>query len=266
MIDTTYQAGDVVATLLRLRAKEDARTIGEMIADDNYEVVVVTEVEAGDDGWFFITTGAGFSTGVKGAEPKVGDTVRLYSSSFDRHGWALNGTLIEWLTPWERCAKRIQWLACHDRRQRANFAEQRATLDATYDALPAPLKLRIDRLRHASPAFRITSEAYELAAVGDAPKIARAIAAQRGWPLSDDLLVTDAGVSTDQIAEAVKSFHDLGFGQQQAMVPGLNEGHSGNTFGATVSLALRLLTGEVATYEAERAAERTGSAASRGGS
>lgn len=257
MTDPTDQAGDL-DTLRRLKADEDPRTIEEMIAADEYEIVDVTKVEPGSDGWFFITTDAGFSTGVKGAEPKVGDTVWLYNGGFSfggRHGWALNGNVIEWQTPWERFAERVKWLAAYDRRQREEFAQQKAALDTKYDALPTPLKLRIDRFRHESRTFRVDSEAYEMAAVGDAPKIARALAAQHGWTLDDELSVTDADVSTGRIGAAVKAFYDLAYAEQKAMVPDLDDGHSGNTFGAAVQLASGLLTGRVAAYEAERAAE-----------
>lgn len=261
------QAGDVQA-LRRLKADPDPRTIAEMIATDEFEIVEVTKVEPGQDGWFYITTDAGFGTGVRGAEPKVGDTVWLYNGGVSfgsRHGWALNGTIIEWQTPWERFAERVKWLADYDRRQREDFAQQKEALDAKYEELPVPLKLRIDRFRHESPTFRVQSEGYEMAAVGDAPKIARALADHHGWTLDDDLLlVTDADVSTEQIDQAVKAFYDLGYDEQKAMVPGLDQGHSGNTFGGAVSLARGLLSGAVASFEAERAAERNGTPASGG--
>jgi hypothetical protein len=251
-IDPQDQAGDI-DRLRALKMDADPRTIGEMIADDSYEIVTVTAVEHGKDGWHYITTDAGYTTGVQGAEPKAGDTVWIYDDGWggNRHGWALNGKVIEWHTPWERFAERVRWLADHDRRQREDFARDRGKLDAKYEALPVPLKLRIDRFRRESPSFRVESEAYEMAAVGDAPKIARALATARGWALDDELAVADVGVSTEDITTAVKAFYDLDYEAQKAMVPDLDEGHSGNTFGGAVSLASGLLTGQIAAYEAE---------------
>jgi hypothetical protein len=187
---------------------------------------------------------------VQGAEPKVGDTVRFYGSAQlggSHHGWALNGEVVEWKTPWERFAERIRWLADYDRRKRENFARSRADLDAKYEALPAPLKARIDRFRRESPTFRVESEAYEMAAVGDAPKIAKALAAKYGWPTNDDLRVS--GGNSEEIKRAVSEFYELGYEKQKAIVPDLDPGHSGNTFAGAVHLAAGLLTGEVAEFE-----------------
>jgi hypothetical protein len=83
-----------------------------------------------------------------------------------------------------------------------------------------------------------------MAAVGDAPKIAKALAEQHRWALDDDLAVTDPDVDADAIGSAVKEFYDKPWDEQAVLVPELDKGHSGNTFGGAVALARALLSGE----------------------
>jgi len=120
-----------------------------------------------------------------------------------------------------------------------------------YALLPPALKVRIDRFRE-DPAWRAEGEAYEMAAVYDAPKIARAIAVRGGWPLDEwTLAVKPLDDESDEAreareqetSEAVEWFRDLSHGEQTAMVPDLEPGHSGNTFGGAVMLSYRLLAG-----------------------
>lgn len=246
MIDTRDQAGDVTK-LAELKDTDDPRTIEEMIAqDENVETLRVESVRPyeGDEDHYDVRFEEGMGIGLSGAEPKVGDTVTLYGRfGHPVYGWALNGQTVKYETPWERFATRMAMLAGFDRKRREAFARDKAKLDAKYEALPAPLKARIDRFRAERADFRVDSEAYEMAAVGDAPKIARALAKSYDWPLDENLAVTDAGPSSDAIEQAVKWFFDLPYDEQKAMVPDLDEGHSGHTFDSAVGLAFALLVG-----------------------
>jgi len=132
-------------------------------------------------------------------------------------------------------------LARFDRERREEFVESKADLDAKYEALPAPLKARIDRFRAERDDFRIDGEAYEMAAVADAPKIARALAEQHGWTLTGDCAAP--GVSRDDIEAAIKDYWNLPYKEQTRLVPNLDPGHSGNTFGGACRLAAGLLAG-----------------------
>lgn len=251
MAEQIDPAGDI-AQLRALKGDQDPRTIEEMIAaDTTAETVTVDEVRATDDQeQHEVHVKDSFAIVLKGPQPKVGDEVTLYGGfGHPIYGWALNGQIVKYETPWERFAERMAMLAGFDRQRREDFARNKAQLDEKYEALPAPLKARIDRFRNESADFRVQSEGYEMAAVGDAPKIARALAEQHGWTLDDDLRVTDDGVTRATIKDAVQAFYDLGYEAQKALVPDLEPGHSGNTFGGAVSLAAGLLTGEVAEYE-----------------
>lgn len=176
-------------------------------------------------------------------EPKEGDTIRVYGQlGRPFYGIDLNGVEVFWRTPWERFARRVEMLAGFDREHRERFEQNRDAMDRRYDALPAVLKARIDRFRSERADFRIDSEAYEMAAVGDAPKIARALAGREGWKLDDDLRAP--GVPKERIEAVIQSFMDENYERQKELVPDLDEGHSGNTFGGAVRLAYALLAGE----------------------
>jgi hypothetical protein len=225
---------------------DDPRSIDEMIAEDEHHDWVLDKVEPPTEpGGYWFAQADGVGTGFKmpeGRELKVGDTVRLYGPEFGtRHGFAVNGELIEWKTPWERLADDVAYAAAADREDRERFDADHQRLDAIYEGLPAPLKRRIDRFRAEDPTFRMRSEAYEMAAVGDAPKIARALAAQHGWDLTADLKAT--AVEDDEIERAIRAFWDLDYAEQRRLVPDLDDGHSGNTFGGACSLAAGLLYG-----------------------
>lgn len=226
----TDRAGDV-DEFARLKADEDPRTIEEMIEQDEYEDIVVTEARAGSDGHWSVqwgSTGTGFH--LPDGEIKVGDTIRIYGSAQlggRRHGWALNGKLVEWRTPWERLVERVSWLAQYDRDKRERFAKERVQMDARYEALSPKLKARIDRFRSEQADFRIDSEGYEMYACVDADVIANYLRSR-----------VDAGEDADAV---VTEFYDLPWDEQMKI--GLQEGHSGNTFGGACALARRLLKG-----------------------
>jgi len=231
------RAGDV-DEFTRLKADEDPRTIEEMIAQDEYADIVVEKAEPYSDGsgYWTVVWDNGTGTGVKapeGVEIKVGDTIRFYGQGAGsvggrKHGWALNGEVMEWLTPWERFAERVKWLAGYDRDKRERFAKDKARMDARYEALSPPLKARIDRFRAESADFRIDSEAYEMVACVDADLIANHLRPR-----------VEAG---EDAAAVVKEFYDLPWEKQVEI--GIDQGHSGNTFGGACSLARALLLGE----------------------
>jgi hypothetical protein len=236
MSTMTARAGDV-DEFARLKADEDPRTIEEMIADEEYEDFTIEKAEpySDDSGYWTIQWNNGTGTGVKppeGVKIKVGDTIRFYGRGAGHvggrsNGWALNGQLMEWKTPWERFADRVQWLANYDREKRERFAKERDEMDARYEALSDPLKARIDSFRAESADFRIDSESYEMYACVDADLIANLLRPR-----------VEAGEDPDAL---VDEFKDLPWEKQ--VEAGVQEGHSGNTFGGACALARRLLKG-----------------------
>lgn len=267
------RAGDI-GEFERLKNESDPRSIAEMKAGDEWQEGPITSVHdrRDDDGrrvtveWTVAREWAGGgviergSHGTLGASfrlpegrslPTEGDTVRFYGRGLGSafHGVDVNGREVFYRTPYERLAERVRWLAQYDREQRERFVEQKDELDRRVEELPPPLKARIERFRAESPTFRQEAEAYEMAAAGDAPKIARALAAEQGWFLDDNLcaLIVDQGSSrarAEDVQEAVKGFYEADYAEQQRRVPDLDPGHSGNTFGGAVGLARALLQGK----------------------
>lgn len=224
---------DVADELRAILDAGDGRTLIEMReAEPHYDIVVTEATPTSDGTASSIGFGDHWGTVLSGrSDVKAGDVVTIWDGSTEpgfgtRHGWALNGELVEWLTPLERIAKRVQWLADHDRSQRERMehgAEERAI---KYAGLPEPLKARIDRFAAASPDFWMNGD-YELFCCTEAAKIA-------------DYLRPRVDAGADPV-EVVKAFYDDGDDQGQC---GVDDGHSGNTFGGACGLARALLSGE----------------------
>lgn len=186
----------------------------------NYqETNEITDVtESGD--WYQISQD-GLCCGLKksyGVIPKVGDklTVHTKGGSFGTiRGMDLNGVKIFWKSDDELEADRIEWLRKNEEYKQQKFKDSVAEMDKQYDALPECFKKRIDKFRANNDRFRIDYEGYELFCCEQAIEIAN-------------------GCKT---ANAVKEFSKLDWEQQLKQVPNLSDGHSGNTFGASVNLA-----------------------------
>ena len=235
-----------------LLAENDPRTIPEIKADDSWQEGTITEATEHDGGWSLswtetrerradgeivdepagLTMGCGIAAdrNPNGVVLEVGQTIRVYGRGFgfEFHGMDIDGREVFWRTPLERVADRVAWLAQHDRDQRERFIAGQAKLDADYERLSAPLKARIDRFRAESPDFRIRSEAYELFACVEADKIVAHLRPR-----------IEAGEDAEAV---VKEFYDLPWERQKADA-GIDDGHSGNTFGGACSMARALLTG-----------------------
>lgn len=207
---------------------EDGRTLIEIREAEPHYDVEVQGAEYDGEGTT-VSFDDGLTTYLTGREIKVGDTITIWDGHHQplmggtRHGWAHNGELIEWLTPFQRIANRVTWLADHDRDKRERLergAEKRA---ADYETLPAPLKARIDRFVAERPDFWLTGD-YELFCCTEAAKIAEHLRPR-----------VEAGEDPDAI---VSDFH--------AAAPAgvVSDQHSGNTFGGACALARALLRGE----------------------
>jgi hypothetical protein len=245
---------------------EDGRTIGEMIAADSHTECIVTKVRREGE-TTTVEFDNGLSTFLRGPKVKVGDTVWLYDGGnggwgSERHGWALNGEIVEWRTPLERVAERLRWLADHDRRKREEFVEERMKLDADFAALPTVLKERIERFRVENPDFRIKSERYELFCCTEAAKFAQAARSDRRMGKKDadafwrgtKLRREAGGTVWDERPDSVAArwllwawalntkAYDYDY-KWQRKVLGCSDGHSGNTFGGAMHLAISLVEG-----------------------
>lgn len=168
-----------------------------------------------DSGWCF------FIPADSPVEPRVGMKLRQYGKGFGYcvRGCFLDGQCVFYRTEAEQDAKNKADLLERERQDREKFEANRAAIDARYDALPEIFRARIDKFRRNNPDFRWKYESYELFVCEEAVKIASLGS-----------------------AVAISDFHGLPWEQQKKMVPGLGDGHSGNTFGAACRLAMDYLT------------------------
>jgi len=167
--------------------------------------------------------------------PKIGNTVRLYGRGM---GYPVRGILIGEDHPGGEGLGLINWrtaryqtAAEHEAQFKADLAETkqkrleefettgRAKLDAQYNSLPDHFKRRIDKFRANNPEFRQEYEGYEMFCCTQAVAFADAL----------------------KTPEAVEAFYKLPYNEQRIRVPAMDDGHSGNTFGAACSLAIHYL-------------------------
>lgn len=213
--------------------KTIALTIPELKAEDrNFEEGVIDRVERTDDG-YWITRGAlgnflADKNNPKGIVPKVGDTARVYGRLGQVvYGLDLNGHEVYWQTEAERQADRAAMLAKLDREKRERYEADREMNERKVQNLPEPLRLRIERFRaEDKDGEGRLWEAYEIFCCEQAAVIA-------------DVLRPKLARMTAK--EAVEWFRALPYDEQKAL--GLDDGHSGNTFGGACTLAFRLLEG-----------------------
>ncbi len=190
--------------------------------DHEYEEHVIEEVreEAGD--YYELSFGRAMGIGcpkVPGLPaPQFGETLRLYGRGFGStvRGIVINGRVYRYQTAAEADAAHEQWCLDREVQREREFTEQRDATDRRIAALPPLFQERIAKFqRDGGYAFRRDYEGYELFCCEQAVVIA-------------DALKTD---------EAVLAWAKLPYEQQKAAVPGLDDGHSGNTFGMAVRLA-----------------------------
>ena len=198
--------------------------------DPDYEELRIRLVE--DNGkslWTFTCeNGIAFWVDKKyGVKPRIGNVVRFY---FDEtrsvRGLYINGRKSYYHTREEQAKLNAERRRKQEASEKALFRKNRPKLDAQYRSLPEVFKHRIDKFRQNNPDFRWKYEAYEMYVCTQAVKIAEAA----------------------QKAEVIRSWDEgngfISFEKAKSVVPGLDDGHSGNTFGAACLLAILYLSNQ----------------------
>lgn len=246
----------------------------EREGDAQFEDVTLTACERDGD-WLSVSTDAGWGASLRwpadAPAAAVGDRVRVWG------GWGheIRGVSlwrgvelipISYSTKAERDAEHGAWIADSQRRQRGDYERDRPKLDAAYEALPLPLKRRIDRFRAADPDFRWREEAYEMAACSEAGRLYRAAldpvfgaalkaAGIKGpteearkkpsyqWEPSDGTPDWEDTPENRLVAfDAINSsLNGYAYGRMHEFLPDMDDGHSGNTWGHAVVFARELI-------------------------
>jgi hypothetical protein len=240
-----YQQADV-DTLASLYAAHDPRGLEQMIAEDKYEDVTAEKVTRGKGNGYevgFDGSLCTFFTMPEGKTIRVGDTIRLFLTGpvfgGRRHGFAVNGEVIEYETPWDRFAERMAMLARHDHERRERFAKEKVDIDRWYALLRSPYSDRIDRFRAKKADFDLNGGSYEVYPV---------LMAQRIEDWCREQTETPEGDFTDEQAlHIVKQFRELPHDEQEPVIHGGEDdtyGISGHQFDSACGLARAVLSGE----------------------
>lgn len=209
--------------------------------DPAFEEVTIAEVREEDGGWS-IKRSDGWSFFVPKTSPVVpaiGMTARFYGKGI---GFVVRGLVIDGQTVFYRTEAQQKALAEEESRKREqeqkyDFKKNRAAMDRRYRALPEVFQRRLDKFRTNNPDFRWRFEGYEMFCCEQAVVIADAMLAKARSETQA------AGMTVEEVAAIyVKHFHGLEWEQQKLVVPAISDGHSGNTFGCAVTLAVQYLS------------------------
>lgn len=269
-------------TVILAEPKERA---AERDGDSDWNDYVITKVEDDDGESATVTVGHELIAGRRGVggwttsmpwpifpRPLVGHKIRVWSNGSQSHGVSL------WLSPSElvpvyyKTKREINaewgyWVVSSQKRQREEFVSQVVQLDEAYEALPEPLKRRIDRFRAEDPDFRWKEEAYEMAACAEAGRLYRAaldpatgrILKDAGIKLPKNLAlrsyeqpkgegVTDWDDTPENRILAIDAINgapnNYNYKLLEKLFPWIDPGHSGNTWGHAMAFALRLVRGQ----------------------
>lgn len=185
----------------------------------------IKDVRISDDGWTITTlVGFGFFLEKKyDCDPQVGDEIEIATKNISQiRGVALNGEIVFYKSDRQLDLEHEEYRQKQERDKKADFEKNRAKYDLQYEKLPDVFKMRLDRFRRALPDWRWEYEPYEIFCCTQAVAIADALKTEK----------------------AIQDFAKLDFAEQQKLVPGLSDGHSGNTFGTSCRLAQFYVSGD----------------------
>lgn len=194
------------------------------VGDDQFQDQTITRVDGDAERGWRVTFDSGGSFGCPATSPVVpvvGMMTRQYGADIGSivRGFFIDGRKVYYRTEAEQRQKNAEDAAAHDQAERERFERNRADLDKRYDALPAIFRKRLDKFRANNPDFRWQFEGYEMFTCEQAVVMANAL----------------------KTPAEVRRFHGLTLDEQMELVPGLSDGHSGNTFGMSCRLALDFL-------------------------
>ena len=186
--------------------------------DDQYEECILEGVTDDGDDWTLKTDMGYLSVPkIKGFVPTAGMRAYFFGKGF---GHSVRGVVVEKTPIYYRTIEEAEndhkrYCKKMDSDRAKRLKKNLKNMDADYNALPDVFKKRIDGFRKANPNFRRDYEGYEIFTIKEAIKIANAL----------------------KDPAKVHEFYEKPFEEQAKMVVGLDEGHSGNTFGCACQLA-----------------------------
>ena len=193
--------------------------------DKEYQEYTLADVKETDDQWT-LKTDSGWYLCVKKVEghtPETGQPLRFYGKGIGCtvRGVDIDGVNYYYKTPAQQEANHKKWCDDLDKERRESYEKNKDKYKVDYDGLPEVLQKRMDRLIGKSPDNRHEWEPYEIYILTESVKILDAL----------------------KTPEKIESFKDMSFALQKSLVPSLDEGHSGNTFGCATRMAFQMADG-----------------------
>lgn len=179
------------------------------------------------DGWTTVISDDRNPTGV---EPHIGDLYTFWGQMFRPYrGQAVNGTVLWYRTHEEESEHRRAENERRQQERRAEWEDQKDEYIARIAALPEVFRERIAVRQRNNSDFDWKYGGYELFCCEQAIIMAEAF--RKLWPDKEG----------DELTALINAFYDEPWDVQCGIVLGLADGHSGNTFGASVALANQYL-------------------------
>lgn len=155
--------------------------------------------------------------------PVPGETARLYGKGLGSvvRGIIIEGRVYKYLTEEQEAERHAAWVAEENRQRDERAESERAARDQRRAALPPAMRERLAVFEARNPMWRRDYESYELFVCEEAA-----------------LLAAHFGADVAALLEFTKKPS----AEQSEILPGLKlDEHSGNTWGAAVGLARRLM-------------------------
>lgn len=196
----------------------------EKAADKQYEEAVIESVRQSyaDKGWEISRESGGcfYVPPTSPVVPKAGMTARFYGRGmgYTVRGLDIDGQEVFYRTEAEQDEKQRQWVAAEKKKRETEYEAKRGEYERRVEALPKVFKDRILKFRAANDRFRYDFEPYELFCCEEAVKIA----------------------AHCKTADGVDVFYKNPWEEQ--VKAGLEDDHSGNTFGTACLLAKLYVT------------------------
>jgi hypothetical protein len=204
--------------------KLDEKTLAIKETDMQFEETDIEKVKEYEDQWE-LTTGMGsiLSSKVEGFTPEEGHICKFYGKGFGYavRGIEINGVVHSYLTEDQQAQKHKDWCEQRKIEQLESYEKNKGQYEEDYNSLPPLLKKRMAYLYEKNPDDRFDWEGYELFIMTQATMLYNVL----------------------KTKEKVEEFKAAEFDTQKEMVPELDDGHSGNTFGSSCYYASCLAEG-----------------------
>ena len=218
-------------------------TLDGIVAEDKeFQMKVLASVEKNADGSYGVTFHDGWSFGVPAEVlivPEVGDVCWLFGEGigFTMRGLAIEGYVVFYRTKEQEEERHRQWCEDEKHRKQVAFEANKEDMDKRFAKLPRFFQRRIQRRRDNNPNFRWDFESYELFVCEQAVQIAKGV---RPYVLESNA----RKVMPETLTAFFQQFQDKPYEEQKRLIPALDNGHSGNTFGCACVLAQLWLMGK----------------------